>query len=80
MFVDASYHFLNRVLAWSGKDSQKNNIGWADVKHTIEYLIEVRSGQLLDITGVLTRVGGKSMTVSYDMRVRANKSIKEATN
>jgi acyl-CoA thioester hydrolase len=113
MFDDASYHFLNRVFAWSGTDSQNNNIGWADVKHTIEFLLEVRSGQLLDVTGVLTRVGGKSITVSYemresgsnkivatlcsisvlfdtdarkainlsdDMRIRAKKSIKEATN
>jgi acyl-CoA thioester hydrolase len=112
MFDDASYHFLNRVFGWSGTDSQNNNVGWADVKHTIEYLLEVRSGQLLDITGVVSKVGGKSITVFYemrecgsnkivatltsisvlfdtearkaisltdDMRIRANKSIKEAT-
>jgi acyl-CoA thioester hydrolase len=113
MFDDASYHFLNRVFAWSGTDSQSNNIGWADVKHTIEYLLEVRSGQLLNVSGVLTRAGGKSITVSYemretgsnkivatlcsisvlfdtdarkaislsdDMRIRANKNIQEATD
>ncbi len=68
MFDDASYHFLNRVFGWSGTDSQNNNVGWADVKHTIEYLLEVRSGQLLDIKGVLAKVGGKSITVSYEMR------------
>ena len=68
MFDDASYHFLNRVFGWSGTDSQNNNGGWADVKHTIEYLLEVRSGQLLDIKGVLAKVGGKSITVSYEMR------------
>jgi acyl-CoA thioester hydrolase len=112
MFDDASYHFLNRVFGWSGTDSQNNNVGWADVRHTIEYLLEVKSGQLLDITGVLSKVGGKSITVFYemrecgsnkivatltsisvlfdtearkaisltdDMRIRANKSIKEAT-
>ena len=68
MFDDASYHFLNRVFGWSGTDSQNNNVGWADVKHTIEYLLEVRSGQLLDIKGVFAKVGGKSITVSYEMR------------
>ena len=68
MFDDASYHFLNRVFGWSGTDSQNNNVGWADVKHTIEYLLEVRSGQLLDIKGVLAKVGGKPITVSYEMR------------
>ncbi len=68
MFDDASYHFLNRVFGWSGTDSQNNNVGWADVKHTIEYLLEVISGQLLDITGVVSKVGGKSITVFYEMR------------
>ena len=68
MFDHASYHFLNRVFGWSGTDRQHHNVGWADVKHTIEYLLEVRSGQLLDIKGVLAKVGGKSITVSYEMR------------
>jgi acyl-CoA thioester hydrolase len=81
MFDDASYHFLNRVFGWSGTDSQKNNVGWADVKHTIEYLLEVRSGQLLDITGVLSKVGGKSITVSYEMReCESNKIVATLTS
>ncbi|AGH46409.1 acyl-CoA thioesterase [Paraglaciecola psychrophila] len=80
MFDDASYHFLNRVFGWSGTDSQNNNIGWADVKHTIEYLLEVRSGQLLDVTGILIRVGGKSITVSYEMRETGSNKIVATLN
>lgn len=75
MFDDASYHFLNRVFGWSATDTHNDNIGWADVKHTSEYLLEVRNGQLLDITGKLTKVGGKSITVSYEMHETGSNTI-----
>jgi acyl-CoA thioester hydrolase len=76
MFDDASYHFLNRVFGWSGTDTKNSNIGWADVKHTIEYMLEVNSGQLLNISGRLVKIGGKSITVFYEMReCRSNKIV-----
>jgi acyl-CoA thioester hydrolase len=75
MFDDASYHFLNRVFGWSGTDAKKNNIGWADVKHTIEYMLEVSSGQLIEINGKLIKIGGKSITVSYEMREVGSEQI-----
>ncbi len=72
MFDDASYHFLNAALDWS--PAKTGGLGWADVKHTIEYLDEVGPGDLLEIYGGLLKIGGKSITIKYEMRnfVRAN--------
>jgi acyl-CoA thioester hydrolase len=67
MFDDASYHFLYRAFNWSANEAKLNNIGWADVKHTIEYQAEVSEGQLLSISGRLTKIGTKSITVLYEM-------------
>ena len=75
MFDDASYHFLYRVFGWSGSDTKTRDIGWADVKHTIEYQDEVHSGQLLEIAGKLTKLGGKSITVVYEMRDKNTQNI-----
>ncbi len=65
MFDDASYHFLNRVFGWSGTDAKKNNIGWADVNHTFEFMLEVSSGLIIEINGILITIGGISFTVSF---------------
>lgn len=66
MFDDASYHFLHEVFGWRSDDS--SGPGWADVKHVIEYQDEVAAGSLLEITGRVERVGGKSITILYEMR------------
>ncbi|MEM7278642.1 MAG: acyl-CoA thioesterase [Pseudomonadota bacterium] len=64
MFDDASYHFLNQVFPDTLK---RPNAGWADVRHVIEYTNEVGAGDLLDISGRLSRIGGKSIQVNYNM-------------
>ncbi|MEO0423667.1 MAG: thioesterase family protein [Pseudomonadota bacterium] len=64
MFDDASYHLLHEVFGWAAGDA---GVGWADVKHTIEYKDEVGSGDLLEVRGRLEKIGGKSVTVLYDM-------------
>ena len=68
MFDDASYHFLHAVFGWSGEQAKTDQIGWADVRHLIEYQAEVAEGDLLDITAALVKVGNKSITVSYHMQ------------
>ncbi|MDE0841501.1 MAG: acyl-CoA thioesterase [Porticoccaceae bacterium] len=68
MFDDASYHFLHSVFGWSGEQAKAEKIGWADVRHLIEYQAEVAEGDLLDITAALVKVGNKSITVNYHMR------------
>jgi len=75
MFDDASYHCLYRLFGWTGKDAQSSNLGFADVKHTIEYLDEVHTGDLIEVCGVLKKLGSKSVTIQYEMRRTTDQSI-----
>ena len=72
MFDDASYHFLAEVFGWEAGGEAP---GWADVKHTIEYQDEVGSGDLLEVRGQLEKVGGKSITVRYEMHNLTRKTL-----
>ena len=65
MFDDASYHFLREVFGWNWGES---SLGWADVKHLIEYQEEVGAGDLLEVSGGLVALGTKSITTRYQMR------------
>jgi acyl-CoA thioester hydrolase len=67
MFDDASYHFLHHLMGWNSAQSPDGRLGWVDVRHTINYQAEVDAGDLLEVRAELIKVGGKSMTISYDM-------------
>ena len=67
MFDDASYHFLHHLFGWNGARDENGEFGWVDVRHTINYQAEVEAGGLLEVRAELVKVGGKSMTVSYEM-------------
>jgi acyl-CoA thioester hydrolase len=67
MFDDASYHFLHHLFGWHGARNETGELGWADVRHTINYQAEVAAGDLLEVRAELIRVGGKSMTISFEM-------------
>ncbi len=67
MFDDASYHFLFKVFGWTPEQAAELQLGWADVKHVIEYAAEVGSGDLLAVTAEFVRLGGKSATAKYTM-------------
>ena len=67
MFDDAAYHFLHHLFGWSGATDDAGELGWVDVRHTIDYEAEVQAGDLLEVRAELVRVGGKSVTVSYEM-------------
>ncbi|MGI9236009.1 MAG: acyl-CoA thioesterase [Woeseiaceae bacterium] len=67
MFDDASYHFLHHLFGWNGARNETATLGWADVRHTINYKDEVKAGELLEVRAELVKVGGKSMTASYEM-------------
>lgn len=67
MFDDASYHFLHQLFGWNGARNETATLGWADVRHTINYQDEVRAGDLLEVRAELLEVGGKSMTSAYEM-------------
>ena len=67
MFDDASYHFLHHLFGWNGARDEQGKLGWVDVRHTTNYRAEVDAGDLLEVRAELARVGGKSMTISYEM-------------
>ncbi len=73
MFDDASYCFLHHLFAWNG--ARDGDFGWVDVKHTVEYKNEVDAGDLLEVRARLSKVGGKSLTVCYEMIKLANGEI-----
>ena len=67
MFDDASYHLLATVFDWPGAVSADGEMGFVDVKHVIEYRAEVAAGDILDIHAGVSKVGNKSLTVTYQM-------------
>jgi acyl-CoA thioester hydrolase len=67
MFDDASYHMLHAVFGWAGASDADGKIGWADVRHVIEYRAEVVAGDILEIRAGLAKIGTKSITISYEM-------------
>lgn len=67
IFDDASYFFLCRTFGWAGDDAA-NGLGWADVRHEIDYQAEVAAGDLLEVHAGLEKIGTKSITVRYEMR------------
>lgn len=70
LFDDASYHLLSETSGWQPNNSngEWNGKGWADVKHSLEYLAEVRAGSLVKIEGKVLAVGNSSMTYFLEMR------------
>ena len=66
MFDDASWHFLAE-LGHAPKDTSDTGIGWADVRHTIEYKDEVSAGALVMITSRVIKVGRTSLTYCSQM-------------
>ena len=74
MFDDAAYFFLYRTFGWAGDDAV-NGLGWADVRHEIDYKTEVAAGDLLEVHAQLEKVGTKSITVRYDMHNSKKKEV-----
>lgn len=67
MFDDASYHLLYEVFGWSGASDNAGELGWADVRHVIEYVAEVNAGDVLETRACIRRIGTKSITIGYEM-------------
>lgn len=75
MFDEAAYHLLFQVFGWSGNQDSSAGVGWADVRHVVEYQAEVRAGDLLEIRGCIAKVGTKSITIRYEMFNLANDEL-----
>lgn len=67
MFDDAGWHLMLH-LGCSAKAMKRERRGWADVKHEIEYLREIRDGELLVVRSMPVRVGTKSLVCRHEMR------------
>jgi acyl-CoA thioesterase FadM len=77
VFDDATYHLLG-ALGYSLRDVHTTQRGWADVSHKIEYLSELRAGDLLVAYSSVQRVGGKSLTYRTRL-VRADRPQDDCT-
>jgi acyl-CoA thioester hydrolase len=65
LFDGASFHFLALVSPF--RQMSRIHRGWADVKQTIEYKKEVRSGDLLVIRTAMIAIGRSSITYCHTM-------------
>lgn len=65
-FDDASSHFVGSL--GGGVDQlAPAHLGWADVRHVVEFREEVRSGGLLTICSRVIKVGRTSLTFRHDL-------------
>lgn len=67
MFDDAGWHLL-LALGFSATTMKRDRLGWADVRHEIEYTHEVPEGELVVVEASLERVGNKSLTYRLEMK------------
>ena len=65
LFDGASFHFLALVSPF--RQMKEIHRGWADVKQSIEYKKEVRSGDLLVIRTQMIAIGRSSLTYCHTM-------------
>ncbi|WP_348629008.1 acyl-CoA thioesterase [Mesorhizobium sp. YM1C-6-2] len=63
MFDDASFQLLGRL---TGVEKDRS-LGWADVRHEIEYRHETPAGTLITIRSQVTRIGRTSVTYRHVM-------------
>lgn len=73
-FDQAEWHcFLD--LGFDPADIGERRIGWADVKHTVAYVHELKAGDLVRIESTVTRVGVKSLTTSHRLYNAGNGTL-----
>jgi acyl-CoA thioesterase FadM len=66
IFDIGTYHLFAAANASPAK-TIKTGLGWADVRHEIDYKSEVKAGSLLLVKSAVVRVGGKSVTHRHEM-------------
>jgi acyl-CoA thioester hydrolase len=75
IFDDASYHYLYRLFGWNGNKDAEGKLAWVDVQHTVGYLAEVSAGDLLEVSAAIAKIGGKSITIDYEMKRLADGEV-----
>lgn len=66
-FDEAAWHFLWEA-GFDPATIEKEHIGWADVRHEIEYLSELREGDLFQVESRPLKLGNTS--VVYEMALK----------
>lgn len=66
MFDDGSYHFLHSIGSSTYKDKE-SGLGWADVHQEIEYLDEMKAGDLTIIRAWPVALGTKSISYLQEL-------------
>ena len=67
MFDDASYQLLNEATGWSATSSDWKGRGFADVHNSIDYLAELKPGELVVIEGGISAISKSSFSCEYVM-------------
>lgn len=67
MFDEAAWHFLYEV-GFDKAMLDEKKIGWADVRHEIEYLRELHQGELVVIESKPLSIGNKSIDYQLEMK------------
>lgn len=66
MFDDAMQHFM-RHLGYNSAEGREQHLGWADVRHEIDYMAEVPAGALVHIECAVEKLGNKSIRYRQTM-------------
>jgi len=67
MFDDASYQLLNEATGWSATSPVWQGRGFADVHNSLDYIGELKAGELIEISGGISHIGNSSFTANYQM-------------
>ena len=67
MFDDASYQLLHEATGWSATAQDWQGRGFADVHNSLDYLGELKAGELIEIEGGISATGNSSFTANYVM-------------
>jgi acyl-CoA thioester hydrolase len=67
MFDDAAWSFFIDA-GFDPEFMSRENIGWADVHHEIDYFRELLGGEHVVIETRPVRIGNKSMVLQFDMK------------
>lgn len=66
IFDDASSVFVSR-LGGGVAELSPEHLGWADVRHLIEFRDEVKAGSLLSVSTRVIKIGRTSLTFLHEM-------------
>lgn len=66
-FDESSWHFL-REAGYDPAVLERDRIGWADVRHEIDYLRELAAGELYYIESRPLRIGNSSVVYQMEMK------------